>query len=77
MERLQKKTNLDEVVANMHNLENEADELFHASMAELFNGKYDAVFIIKFKEVYEHLESVVDVIDYLGKLIRGIKVKQG
>lgn len=77
IERLQKKANLDEVVANMHNLEHEADELFHVSMAELFNGKNDAVYIIKFKEVYEHLESVVDVIDYLGKLIRGIKVKQG
>lgn len=77
IDRLQKKNALDEVVANMHNLENEADELFHASMAELFNGKNDAVYIIKFKEVYEHLESVVDVIDYLGKLIRGIKVKQG
>jgi uncharacterized protein Yka (UPF0111/DUF47 family) len=46
-------------------------------MAELFNGKNDPVFIIKFKEVYEHLESVVDAIDYVGKLIRGIRVKQG
>jgi hypothetical protein len=74
---LQKKSPVDDVVTEMHNLENEADELFHKSMAELFDGKNDAVFIIKFKEVYEHLETVVDAIDYVGKLIRGIKVKQG
>lgn len=63
-------------VREMHGLENEADELFHVSMAELFNEK-DPIHIIKFKEVYEHLESVVDAIDYVGKLVRGIKVKQG
>jgi uncharacterized protein len=63
-------------VRDMHELENEADELFHVSMAELFNEK-DPIHIIKFKEMYEHLESVVDAIDYVGKLVRGIRVKQG
>jgi predicted phosphate transport protein (TIGR00153 family) len=67
---------IEELVRDMHSLENEADELFHVSMAELFNEK-DPIHIIKFKEMYEHLESVVDAIDYVGKLIRGIKVKQG
>ncbi len=45
-------------------------------MAELFKEK-DPIHIIKFKEVYQQLENVVDAIDYVGKLIRGIKVKQG
>ena len=67
---------IGEVATRMHELEIEADELFHVSMAELFKEK-DPIHIIKFKEVYEHLESVVDAIDYVGKLIRGIKVKQG
>jgi hypothetical protein len=67
---------IEAAVRDMHELENEADELFHVSMAELFNEK-DPIHIIKFKEVYEHLESVVDAIDYVGKIIRGIRVKQG
>lgn len=67
---------IESVVRDMHELENEADELFHVSMAELFNEK-DPIHIIKFKEMYEHLESVVDAIDYVGKIIRGIRVKQG
>jgi uncharacterized protein len=76
IKEMQKKGNLDEGLNKMRALENEADELFHESMAELFTES-DAVHIIKFKEVYEHLETVVDAIDYVGKLIRGIKVKQG
>jgi uncharacterized protein Yka (UPF0111/DUF47 family) len=75
--QLQNKDDINDVVAKMHELENEADELFHGSMAELFNGNNDIVYVIKFKEFYEHLETVVDVIDYFGKLIRGIRVKQG
>jgi uncharacterized protein len=74
---LRKKDDVDAVVNLMHELENEADELFHTSMAELFRDKNNSIHIIKFKEFYEHLESVVDAIDYVGKLIRGIKVKQG
>lgn len=75
--KLQKKASLNEVIGRIHDLENEADELFHKSMAELFDGEHDVVNIIKFKEFYEQLETVVDVIDYVGKLIRGITVKQG
>jgi uncharacterized protein Yka (UPF0111/DUF47 family) len=74
---LRKKDGVDAVVNLMHELENEADELFHTSMAELFRDKNNSIHIIKFKEFYEHLESVVDAIDYVGKLVRGIKVKQG
>ncbi len=77
VKQLRKKTGVDEVVNLMHELENEADELFHKSMAELFCDKTNSIHIIKFKEFYEHLENVVDAIDYVGKLIRGIKVKQG
>ena len=73
---LKTRKSIEEAVHDMHGLENEADELFHVSMAELFNEK-DPIHIIKFKEMYEHLESVVDAIDYVGKIIRGIRVKQG
>jgi Phosphate transport regulator (distant homolog of PhoU) len=75
--QLKKKTSIDAAASEMHTLENEADELFHVSMAELFSEKNNPIHIIKFKEFYEHLESVVDAIDYVGKLIRGIKVKLG
>lgn len=61
----------------LHSLENEADELFHTSIGELFKGNKNPIEIIQFKELYEMLETCSDTIDYVGKLIRGIKVKQG
>ena len=75
--QLKDKEKIDEVQARMHALENEADELFHICMEELFSQQYEPVDIIRYKEIYEHLESVVDSADYIGKLVRGIKVKQG
>ncbi len=61
----------------LHSLENTADHLFHWSMAELFDGQHNPIDVLKFKEVYEHLENCVDAIDYIGKLVRGVVVKLG
>jgi uncharacterized protein len=77
MHELKGKRNILSISAEMHKAENEADDLFHRCLAELFSNKTDPVDIIKFKEVYEHLESVVDSVDYIGKLVRGVIVKQG
>ena len=74
VEQLHKRQNVDKAVRNMHELEHEADDLFHESMAQLFSNKNDPVYIVKFKEFYEHLESVVDAIDYVGKSVKGIGV---
>ncbi|MBL8025010.1 MAG: DUF47 family protein [Fibrobacteres bacterium] len=77
MKALADKGDIMKHVQKIHSLENTADHLFHWSLAELFDGSHEPVEIIKFKEMYEHLESITDCVDYVGKLIRGIKVKQG
>jgi uncharacterized protein Yka (UPF0111/DUF47 family) len=63
----------------MHKLENQADTLFHTCMAELFSAdeKYQTIEMTKMKELYELLEALVDSIDYVGKLVRCIKMKHG
>ncbi|OGS34856.1 MAG: hypothetical protein A2293_07015 [Elusimicrobia bacterium RIFOXYB2_FULL_49_7] len=74
---LEKKEDVMPHVVKLHSMENTGDHLFHWSMAELFDGQHEPVDIIKFKEVYEHLENVTDAVDLVGKLVRGVKVKQG
>ncbi|HAJ79724.1 MAG TPA: hypothetical protein DCO75_08120 [Fibrobacteres bacterium] len=74
---LKTKSNMLAGIASMHKIENEADELFHHSMQQLFSNGTSAVDIIKMKEIYERLESVVDVVDRIGKMIRGVKFKTG
>jgi len=72
------KKSIKESVVRMHELENEADILFHNAVAKLFDGTHTNIIdVIKFKELYEMLENTVDTVDHAGKLIRGIKVKQG
>lgn len=77
VKQLRKKNYSEDIMTKMHDIENEADELFRKSMAGLFSEQNSSIHIIKFKEFYEHLESAVDAIDYVGKLIRHIKVKMG
>jgi uncharacterized protein len=73
---LESKKDLPLLLKKMHRLENDGDQLFRMSMAELFTGK-NPIEIIKFKEIYEHLEDVVNSVEYIAKLVRGIMVKQG
>ncbi len=77
MHLLQAKKEVREHCEKLHKMENDCDELFNQAMAELFRSDYDALSIIKYKELYEMLEDCSDTIDYVGKLIRGVRVKQG
>jgi hypothetical protein len=74
---LEKRDNINGVVDKIHGIENKADYLFHLSMADLFSGSYSAVDIIRLKDIYEHMESCVDSLDYIGKVVRGVLVKMG
>lgn len=77
LDYLKRKDKAVPAAERMHKLENKADDLFHQAIAELFSGSYSPIDVIKFKEVYEHLESIIDSIDFIGKIVRGIMVKLG
>lgn len=75
---LRQKRDVKAKVEAVHRLENDSDYLFHVSMAELFSDPTQVLTVEMtiYKELYEHLETAVDSVDYLGKLIRGIRMKQ-
>lgn len=77
VQALESKSNIDSIVKSMHLIENKGDYLFHLSIAELFNNNPDPIEVIKLKELYEELESVVDAVDYIGKIVRKILIKLG
>jgi uncharacterized protein len=76
IQNLRDKKDIPLILKKMHMLENDADSLFHNSIARLFETG-NPIEIIKFKELYEQLENVIDAVDHIGKLVRGIMVKQG
>jgi len=59
----------------VNRLENEADRLLRDELAALFEGNKDAIEVIKWKELYETMESVTDRCEDVVNVIEGIVLK--
>jgi len=59
----------------INRLENEADEQVNHVIEELFGGKWDAIDIIKIKELVENLEAAADKCEDVSNIIEGIILK--
>src|SRR5918998_1260942 len=64
-----------EDIYEMHRLENEADDLYHAAIAALFRDTNDPLTVIKWKEIYEKLESAVDRCESVAHIIESVIIK--
>jgi uncharacterized protein len=73
---IETRTKSTQLIAKIHKLENKSDALFNECMIELFK-KSDAMEVLKYKDIYEMLENLIDRIDSIAKLIRGVLMKQG
>jgi uncharacterized protein Yka (UPF0111/DUF47 family) len=62
---------LDACVA-INTLEQKADVLYREAMLSLFSGKYDALHIVRWNEVYERLERGVNKCENVAKLVEGL-----
>ncbi len=72
----QLKHNIPPHIVEIHRLENLADKLLNKSVAELFRGK-DAISIMKYKEVYEHLEAATDYCEDVADVLQDVLRKHG
>jgi predicted phosphate transport protein (TIGR00153 family) len=60
----------------INTLENEADDVQHAALAELFEVCHtDTCEVIKWREIYEHLESATDRGEDVANVLEGIVLK--
>jgi hypothetical protein len=64
-----------EQCVEMNRLENEADDVHHAAMAELFDSGKDATEIIKWRELYQHMEDATDRGEDVADVLEGIVLK--
>lgn len=56
-------------------LERKQDSLYRNGLAQLFEKEDDPIVIIKWREVYEHIEMAQDQVQQVGELISNIVVK--
>ena len=60
----------------INSLENDADDVQHAALAELFEAcRTDACEVIKWREIYDHLESATDRGEDVANVLEGIVLK--
>ena len=60
----------------INRLENEADTILRRAVARLFDEEKDAITIIKWKEIYEALESAADRCEDVANIIEGVVLEQ-
>jgi uncharacterized protein Yka (UPF0111/DUF47 family) len=60
----------------INTLENEADDVQHAALAELFEVcSSDTCDVIKWREIYDHLENATDRGEDVANVLEGIVLK--
>lgn len=61
-----------DLCVELNRLERQGDELYRQSMLALFSGKYDAMHIARWKDVYERLERGVNKCEDVAKIVEGL-----
>jgi uncharacterized protein len=75
---LRSRKNLGQIqpsVVQIHSLENKADELQRAGLAELFAHPEDVINIIKWRDIYQELEQATDEAEDVADVLRGLAIK--
>ncbi|MGH9942568.1 MAG: DUF47 domain-containing protein [Pyrinomonadaceae bacterium] len=72
---LSRPTGVTERLVEIHRLENEGDDIYHTAIAELFRQQADPLTVIKWKEIYEKLESTVDACESVANTIESVIIK--
>jgi uncharacterized protein Yka (UPF0111/DUF47 family) len=63
-------------LVDIHRLENDADRLVRQAVAALFANGIDPMLVIRWKDIYETLESAVDACETVANVLEGIALKQ-
>lgn len=59
----------------VHRLENEADSILHKAIGDLFEHEPNAIELLRWKEIFETLETITDCGEDVANAIHGIVVK--
>jgi predicted phosphate transport protein (TIGR00153 family) len=72
---LQRPKSITPRLVEIHRLENEGDDIYHAAIAELFHEANDPLTVLKWKEIYEKLEAAVDRCENVANIIESVIIK--
>lgn len=59
----------------LHDLENQADDVYEFFIRRLFEEEKDSIELIKIKEIMQELERTTDAAEHVGKILKNLIVK--
>jgi predicted phosphate transport protein (TIGR00153 family) len=59
----------------INRLENMADRVYRSALAELFDDTSDLALLIKWREIYEHMETATDRCEDVADVLEGVALK--
>jgi uncharacterized protein len=76
MPKLRTMRDLEGYLVECNRLENEGDRVYRMLLVRLFSGEYDALTVLKLKEVVEELERACDSFERVANTVETISMKE-
>jgi len=76
MPRLQAMKDLDEYWIEINRLENAGDKTYRRTLAKLFDGRFEALEVLKLKDIVAALEGAIDAFEKVANIVEQIAVKE-
>jgi predicted phosphate transport protein (TIGR00153 family) len=76
MPRLKSMKDLEEYWIEINRLENAGDKQYRRILTKLFSGQYEALEVLKLKDIVDSLEAAVDAFERVANTIEQIAVKE-
>jgi len=76
MPRLKTMQSLEEYWIEINRLENSGDKSYRRILAKLFGGKYEALEVLKLKDIVDSLEAAIDGFETVANIVEQIAVKE-
>jgi uncharacterized protein Yka (UPF0111/DUF47 family) len=75
MPRLRDFRDMSHFTVEVNRLENDGDRISREATAALFDGGIDPMVVIRWKDIYERLESAIDACETVANILEGIVIK--
>lgn len=76
MPHLRTMSDLREYWIEVNRLENQGDMIYRRLLARLFSGEFDALTVLKLKDVVDSLEAAIDACEHVANSIEQIALKE-